>query len=56
MTITGGSLGDGNDDEGVKVIRYTVVKGYYHILPSLNIARRNHACGHFTNTEGDIVS
>ena len=50
VTITGG-LKNGGDI----VIRYTVVNGYHHILPSLKIRRHSHACGHFTNSEGAIV-
>ena len=63
MTITGGTNeddnfydDDDNEEDVSKVIRYTVVNGYYHILPSLKTGRRDHACGHFTNSDGAIVS
>ena len=65
MTLTGGwtsdrcnriaALCDTNTTYGYRVIRYKS-SGEFEDLPSMNTWRQGHACGHFTNVEGEIVS
>ena len=57
MTLTGGSASDTHADYEYKarVIRYKM-SGDFEDLPSMNTGRSSHACGLFTNIEGEIVS
>ena len=57
VTLTGGSASDTHADYEYKarVIRYKM-SGDFEDLPSMNTGRSSHACGLFTNIEGEIVS
>ena len=55
MTLSGGWSSDTGTEWGYRVIRYKS-SGEFEDLPSMNTLRQDHACGHFTNVEEEIVS
>ena len=55
MTLSGGWSSDTGTEWGYRVIRYKS-SGEFEDLPSMDTWRQGHACGHFTNVEGEIVS
>ena len=55
VTLTGGWSLDTGTEWGYRVIRYKS-SGEFEDLPSMDTWRQGHACGHFTNVEGEIVS
>ena len=55
MTLSGGWSSDTGTEWGYRVIRYKS-SGEFEDLPSMNTGRWSHACGLFTNIEGEIVS
>ena len=56
LIVTGGST----YEDGVNIVRLNKVTKYFkdgrhEVLPALNIARRYHSCGSFTNNNNEKV-
>ena len=60
MTITGGNRGTNEKPDPYLHLRQSVIRykinGDSEDLPNLKTGRYLHACGLFTNSDGDIVS